>query len=96
MSVLPDLFGEMDDSEWGKTFLHDILPLCFLEFRQTVVGPPSGAHLCQPGFHHSQELQVSRNKPSSPAPVQEQELAHSVCVAAQLFGYQNSLFVARR
>lgn len=96
VSVLPDLFGEMDDTERRNTFLHDIFPLCFLESRQAVVGPPSGAHLCQPGIHHSQELQVSRNKSFSPIPVQEEGLSCSVCVAAQLFGYQNSLFMARR
>lgn len=27
MSVLPDLFGETDDTEQGNTFLHNILPL---------------------------------------------------------------------
>lgn len=96
MSVLPDLSGEMDGTEWRNTFLQDILPLCFLECRQTVVGSPSGAHLCQPGIHHSQELQVSRNKSSSPVPEQEERLSCSVCVAVQLFGYQNSLFMARR
>lgn len=105
--ILPDLFGERDggDIEWGNTFLHNILhnilPLRLLAFRQTVVRPPSGVHLRQPGSHPRQTggargFQKQTVQPNSYARRRVVSLTAFVLKkdgsCTQLFGYQNSLF----